>query len=97
MAEINTKLHKQMKYLHDTMYCGTDRIPSGKQKLLKFVQKGNSIERIGYRNWKSWKSEREKEDGMLKEQKTEMANTPVLDGAHESESAEILSEMVFEV
>lgn len=67
-AEINTKLHKQMQYLHK-MYCVH----------LKFSQKGNSIERIGYKNWRGWKSEREKEDGMLKEQRTGMANTPVLE------------------
>lgn len=35
-AELNTKLCKQMKYLHDNMYYVTDRIPLGKQKLLKF-------------------------------------------------------------
>lgn len=50
MAEINTKLHKQMKSLHVQMYCVTDRSPSRKQKLLKFSQKRNLIEKIGYKN-----------------------------------------------
>lgn len=59
MAEINTKPHKQMKYFHVQMYYVTDRIPSRKQKLLQFSQKGNLIERIGYKNWKGWKSKRE--------------------------------------
>lgn len=67
MAEINTKLHKQMKYLHVQMYSVSDRIPSRKQKLLQFSQKGNLIERIAYKNWKVWKSKREKGKWLLKE------------------------------
>lgn len=49
MAEINTKLHKQMKYFHVQMYYVTDRIPSRKQKLLQFSLKGN-LESISYKN-----------------------------------------------
>lgn len=92
MAEINTKLHKQMKYFHVQMYYVTDRILSRKQKLLQFSLKGN-LESIGYKNWKGWKSKRE-EKRLLNQQKTETADAPCA-GGPESESAEILLKMLF--
>lgn len=50
----------------------------GKQKPLKFFQIGNLIERIGYKGWMSWKSKREKEKRVLKEEEPETS-------AHEPE------------
>lgn len=88
-AEVNAKLHTQMKYLHYKIYCLIDRIPSGKQKPLRF-SKGILIERTGYKNGKGWKNKKEKRKRV---QKPEAANRPVL----ESESGVVLFKMLVQV
>lgn len=68
------KLCIQMKYLHYKMYYVIDRIPSGKQTPLEVFQREFNSENW-LQNRKGWKSKREEEQRVLKEQTPEAANS----------------------